>query len=140
MATDVLEYCLRDLLSPRGGFFGAEDADSAPAPGAKKLGEPDTSVGSGVLIAWIEGAFYLWTKEQFDETVGEDADLVGYFLGVQDDGNVPARHDAHGEMTGKVSSSLAVLTMADLFFVRTSFIKLIPRPTQHRNTVPIPLR
>lgn len=140
LAADILDYCLRDLLSPLGGFFGAEDADSAPALGAKKLGKSGTRVAGSMLIAWSEGAFYLWTKEGFDDTVCEDAELVGYYLGVQEDGNVPAKHDAHGEMTGKVGSILGVLTIADLLFVRTSFIKLIPLPTQRQNTAPIHLR
>lgn len=38
LAADILEYTLRDLYSPEGGFFSAEDADSAPASGAKKAG------------------------------------------------------------------------------------------------------
>ena len=33
LAADILRYVLRDLKTPQGGFFGAEDADSAPAPG-----------------------------------------------------------------------------------------------------------
>ncbi len=39
---EVLDYCLRDLRSPEGGFFTAEDADSE--------GE--------------EGRFYLWRMEE----------------------------------------------------------------------------
>lgn len=50
-----------------------------------------------------EGGFYLWDKAESDQVVGEDAEIVGFIFGVQPDGNVPPRHDAHGEMTGKVS-------------------------------------
>ncbi len=39
LAADILEYSMRDLLAQEGAFFGAEDADSAPRPGAKKSGK-----------------------------------------------------------------------------------------------------
>lgn len=38
LAADILEYSMRDLLGSDGAFFSAEDADSAPQPGAKKSG------------------------------------------------------------------------------------------------------
>ncbi|MBM4313788.1 MAG: thioredoxin domain-containing protein, partial [Deltaproteobacteria bacterium] len=40
---EVLDYCIRDLCAPEGGFFAAEDADSE--------GE--------------EGRFYLWSMDEF---------------------------------------------------------------------------
>ncbi|KAK1920575.1 hypothetical protein DB88DRAFT_503435 [Papiliotrema laurentii] len=85
VAVNILRYVMRDLRSLQRAFFGAEDADSAPARGEKKA----------------EGGFYLWDKAGFDQVVGEDAAIVGFVFGVQPDGNVPPRHEAHGEMTGK---------------------------------------
>jgi hypothetical protein len=38
LAADILKYCLRDLRSPEGGFYTAEDADSAQERGGKKSG------------------------------------------------------------------------------------------------------
>ncbi len=38
LAADILEYSMRDLLGKEGAFFSAEDADSAPRPGATKSG------------------------------------------------------------------------------------------------------
>lgn len=38
LAADILKYTLRDLKSPEGGFWSAEDADSAEYKGAKKSG------------------------------------------------------------------------------------------------------
>jgi hypothetical protein len=65
-AAEVAEYVLRDLTSPQGGFFTAEDADSE--------GE--------------EGKFYLWTREELDEALGrEDAELAVRFFSVEDGGN-----------------------------------------------------
>nr|XP_019009574.1 cold-induced thioredoxin domain-containing protein [Kwoniella pini CBS 10737]OCF48355.1 cold-induced thioredoxin domain-containing protein [Kwoniella pini CBS 10737] len=85
LAADILKYTLRDLKSPDGGFWSAEDADSPPSKGAKKS----------------EGAFYIWDARELDEVLAEDSDLVKEFFGVKDDGNVELQHDMHGEMKGK---------------------------------------
>ncbi|ODN80063.1 cold-induced thioredoxin domain-containing protein [Cryptococcus wingfieldii CBS 7118] len=86
LAADTLKYTLRDLQSPEGGFWSAEDADSAAGPGAKKT----------------EGAFYIWDKKEIDEVLGPDgAAVFESFFGLQDEGNVDLVHDSHGEMRGK---------------------------------------
>ncbi|WRT68799.1 uncharacterized protein IL334_005779 [Kwoniella shivajii] len=85
LAGDILEYSIRDLQSPDGGFWSAEDADSAPTKGARKS----------------EGAFYIWDKEELDEILGVDAAIVESYFGVEKGGNVELQHDAHGEMRGK---------------------------------------
>nr|ODN92873.1 cold-induced thioredoxin domain-containing protein [Cryptococcus depauperatus CBS 7855] len=85
LAADILTYSLRDLRSQEGGFWSAEDADSAPSPGAKKT----------------EGAFYIWSKSELDEVLKEDANIVESFFGIKDNGNVNSVHDSHGEMRGK---------------------------------------
>ena len=50
IAEEILEYVLRDMTSPEGGFFSAEDADSE--------GE--------------EGKFYLWTAEELERTLEKE--------------------------------------------------------------------
>jgi uncharacterized protein YyaL (SSP411 family) len=63
---EVLQYVLRDLTSPMGGFYSAEDADSE--------GE--------------EGKFYLWTEEEIRKTLApEDAELAVRLFGVKTEGN-----------------------------------------------------
>ena len=65
-AKEVLEYVLRDLTSPEGGFYAAEDADSE--------GE--------------EGKFYVWTEKQIREALPHsDADLAVRLFGVEASGN-----------------------------------------------------
>ena len=46
---EVLGYILRDMTSPEGGFYSAEDADSEG----------------------VEGKFYLWTTAEIEETLGK---------------------------------------------------------------------
>ena len=87
IARDVLGYVGRDLASPEGGFFCAEDADSLLA-----AGRPEHA----------EGAFYVWTKAEIDRvlTPGE-AEAFCTAYGVSAEGNAPVGSDPQGEFTGK---------------------------------------
>lgn len=86
LARDICDYVLRDLTSPDGGFYTAEDADSLVA-----AGRPEHA----------EGAFYVWAYDEFAAVVGEDAPLVAAHFGVVPDGNVPSNLDPQGELRGK---------------------------------------
>lgn len=64
-AAEVADYVLRDLSSPAGGFYTAEDADSQ--------GE--------------EGKFYLWTRSELDRVLGpEDAAIAALAFGAGEAG------------------------------------------------------
>lgn len=63
---EVLTYVLRDMTAPEGGFYSAEDADSE--------GE--------------EGLFYLWTRDEFRESIGPKADqLFSGLFNLKEEGN-----------------------------------------------------
>ena len=63
---EILAYVLRDMTSPEGGFYSAEDADSE--------GE--------------EGLFYLWTPAEFREYLGDKgSDLFINLLNLKEGGN-----------------------------------------------------
>ncbi|KAI9840921.1 MAG: hypothetical protein M1838_003858 [Thelocarpon superellum] len=81
---DVANYLTTDALAaPDGGFFSAEDADSF-------YRATDTEKR--------EGAFYLWTRKEFDQVLGErEAEVCAKFWNVQRHGNVPPENDAHDE-------------------------------------------
>ena len=65
-AKETLDYVLRDLVAPEGGFYSAQDADSE--------GE--------------EGKFYLWTQEEIRQAVSlPNADFANSFFDVKVDGN-----------------------------------------------------
>jgi uncharacterized protein YyaL (SSP411 family) len=65
-AREILEYVLRDMTAPQGGFFSAEDADSE--------GE--------------EGKFYVWTAEELKETLDkEEFKLFIRLFDVHESGN-----------------------------------------------------
>jgi uncharacterized protein YyaL (SSP411 family) len=70
VAEQVIEYVLRDMTDPSGGFYSTEDADSE--------GE--------------EGKFYVWTPAEIRELLGEsDARLFGEFYDVHEPGNFEGR-------------------------------------------------
>src|SRR5437764_7328317 len=90
-ARDILDYVRRDMTSPEGGFYSAEDADSPVAAG---IGDPNHKKNA-------EGAFYVWTKQEIDDSLGEDAPIFSFHYGVEENGNAPAGADPHGEFVGK---------------------------------------
>lgn len=66
VAREIFAYVLRDMTSPTGGFYSAEDADSE--------GE--------------EGKFYVWSAEEIESLLGsEDAALFKAVYNVKDEGN-----------------------------------------------------
>lgn len=86
-ARDTLNYVLRDMTHPAGGFFAAEDADSYESAESQHK---------------EEGAFYVWTTAQLEAALGaEQAALFEQFYGVRPEGNAPPQGDPHGEFKGK---------------------------------------
>ena len=76
-AGEILDYVLRDLGDPAGGFYSAEDADSEG----------------------VEGRFYIWTLREFQDALGdEDARLAADVFGVTAEGDLP--DEATGRGTG----------------------------------------
>ncbi len=78
-ARDILGYVQRQMTDPAGGFYSAEDADSP---------RPDDPTQHG------EGAFYLWTQNEIEKTLGPgNAALFAFHFGAQPDGNVASDPD-----------------------------------------------
>jgi uncharacterized protein YyaL (SSP411 family) len=84
VARDILDYVLRDLTSPDGGFYSAEDADSP---------DPENPQHSG------EGSFYIWRQTEIETILGSDSSLFCNYFGVKADGNVEV--DPQGEFHGR---------------------------------------
>src|SRR5207248_499647 len=101
-ARDILDYVRRDMTSPEGGFYSAEDADS-PVAVAAVYDRRESEVGAhrAPLQKKAEGAFYVWTKQEIDDALGEDAPTFSFHYGVEKNGNAPAGTDPHGEFVGK---------------------------------------
>jgi hypothetical protein len=66
IAREIFTYVLRDMTSPEGGFYSAEDADSE--------GE--------------EGKFYTWTNDEIQSTLpGKEANLALKLFNISEEGN-----------------------------------------------------
>src|SRR5207244_11169373 len=66
IARDIIRYVLRDMTSPEGGFYSAEDADSEGK----------------------EGKFYCWTREEMAKLLTPDElKVVTKYFGVTEHGN-----------------------------------------------------
>ncbi len=74
---ETIDYVLRDLRHPDGGFFSAEDADSEG----------------------IEGKFYVWSLDEIQTICGDDAPEVIRYFGVTERGNFV---DPHTQYTGTI--------------------------------------
>ena len=103
VARGIFDYVARDLTSPQGGFYSAEDADSAVVgPGlvaARGNGMPASGSPTKENAAHAEGAFYVWTKAEIVSLLGKDAEFFCAHYDVKAGGNVA--HDPQGEFGGK---------------------------------------
>lgn len=83
-AIDCGDYMVFDALRREGGgFYSSEDADSYYRPS-------DTEKR--------EGAFYVWTRKEFDQILGEKAaDIAARYWNVKGNGNVDRARDVHDE-------------------------------------------
>jgi hypothetical protein len=66
VAREIFTYVLRDMTSPEGGFYSAEDADSEGH----------------------EGRFYVWTPDEVEKHLGKErGELFCRFYGITPEGN-----------------------------------------------------
>jgi uncharacterized protein YyaL (SSP411 family) len=82
---ETIAYVLRDLRHPDGGFYSAEDADSADEHGHHH-----------------EGLFYTWTTAELRDVLGTDADATLTWWGATDAGNFEGRNILHRPARGEL--------------------------------------
>ncbi|KAI9780281.1 MAG: hypothetical protein M1816_003123 [Peltula sp. TS41687] len=85
---DIADYLTADALAaPEGGFHSSEDADS---------------LYRSTETEKREGAFYVWTRKEFDTLLSEqEAEICARFWNVQRHGNVARKDDAMDEFTNQ---------------------------------------
>ena len=68
---ETLEYVMREMTSPEGGFYSAQDADSEG----------------------VEGKFFIWLPHEITEALGdEDGEIICRYYGVTPHGNFEGRN------------------------------------------------
>ena len=70
---EILNYILRDMTHPEGGFYSAEDADSEGR----------------------EGLFYTWDYQEVVKVLGDDHTIFCEFYGITPEGNFEKRNILH---------------------------------------------
>ena len=72
VAREILEYVLREMTSPEGGFYSSQDADSE--------GE--------------EGKFFLWTPSEAREAIGDEelTKIAARYFDISEEGNFEGRN------------------------------------------------
>jgi uncharacterized protein YyaL (SSP411 family) len=72
IAEETLDYMVREMRHPDGGFYSTQDADSLPAPDA---------------VHKVEGAFFVWTPAEVREILGGDALIFMQVFDITERGN-----------------------------------------------------
>ena len=92
-ARGILDYVIRDLQSPEGGFYSTRDADSEG----------------------IEGKFYVWSLAEITSALGADeAAVFCDYYGVSDAGNWEGHNILHVARPAKMVAQSHGISVADL--------------------------
>ena len=68
---ETLEYVMREMTGPQGGFYSAQDADSEG----------------------VEGKFFIWLPHEIEEALGtDDAEIICRYYGITPHGNFEGRN------------------------------------------------
>ena len=71
IAEETLDYVLREMTDPSGGFYSTQDADSEG----------------------VEGEFFIWTQDEIEAILGpEDGTLISGYFGVTEAGNFEGKN------------------------------------------------
>ncbi len=73
IVVETLDYVLREMTDPAGGFYSTQDADAEG----------------------VEGKFHVWTPTQVARVLGRDASVIGGYYGVSEAGNFEGNNILH---------------------------------------------
>ena len=93
IATETLDYVLREMTDPSGGFYSSQDADSE--------GE--------------EGKFFVWSEREIDDLLGDDSNAFKFFFDVSKDGNFEGKNILNRPRTIDSAASALKIEPFELF-------------------------
>jgi uncharacterized protein len=99
---ETFAYLEREMRAPSGGFYSAQDADSEG----------------------IEGKFFVWTPQELEALLGQDAELVGQYFGVTLEGNFLDPHQREFGKRTVLSQLKTVQELAQLFDLETREVEV----------------
>ncbi len=90
---ETLDYILREMTSPEGGFYATQDADSEGK----------------------EGRFYTWEPREVEDLLGRDeAELFCLYFGIVGEGSLEGRHVLHIPRPASLQARLRGISEEDL--------------------------
>jgi uncharacterized protein YyaL (SSP411 family) len=92
ISEQTLDYVVREMRDPSGGFYSAQDADSEG----------------------IEGKYYVWSLEEFRSIVGPDSDLLGHYWDVTAQGNWEHQNILNVDRPTELFSKVEEMPLQDL--------------------------
>ena len=92
--SETIDYVRRDLRHPDGGFYSSEDADSEG----------------------VEGKFYVWTPDELESLLGDDAAEAIEWWGVTKAGNFEGANILHRPVRGSLERPEAVERARQVLF------------------------
>ncbi len=92
VTSETINWLSTEMTSPEGGFYSSLDADSEGH----------------------EGKFYVWSEEEIDSLLGEDAPLVKPHFGVTPRGNFEEKNILHVAVDPGVTASRNGISVDDL--------------------------
>ena len=92
IAEDIYDYILREMTAPEGGFYSSTDADSE--------GE--------------EGKFFVWTKDELQSLLGDDARIAIEYWGASARGNFEGHNILYVPNSDEVVAERLGMTVDDL--------------------------
>jgi len=97
---ETLDYVLREMTSPEGGFYSATDADSE--------GE--------------EGKFFVWSRREVQQVLGAEADRFARYYDVSDGGNFEGHNILNAPKPDEGEHAALAAARAKLYEVRAKRI------------------
>lgn len=97
----TLDYLIREMRSPEGGFYSAQDADQEG----------------------IEGKYFVWTPQEFDDLLGPDSELLKMHYGVTPYGNFEDPHHKEFGRRSVLSIQRSLQDLAETFDVSIEVVQ-----------------
>jgi len=115
-ACEIFEYILRDMKSPEGVFYSAEDADSEG----------------------VEGKFYVWTKDEIIEILGkEDGELTSKVFDITNIGNFVEESSGEKKYVNTLHLENSIEDVAEISHISPKYLedkveKIRTKLSEHR--------
>ncbi|MFP6683190.1 MAG: thioredoxin domain-containing protein, partial [Polyangiaceae bacterium] len=121
VAREILDYVVRDMTSPEGGYYSATDADSIGPKGHRE-----------------EGYYFTWTPSELERTLGPGrAATVGQYYAVKPGGNFEGRSILHTPRDKAAVAKQLKISVAEL---DAEIAAARPLLLTERNKRPAPIR